>query len=322
MDLLHHVLESLQVRDASLALFGLQRQWGFDRAPMPADMMVALTPITGRCLIRLPDERRVSLEAGDTGLVLGGAFSFQSDESAPLAPFLDSWALRQLPPLGARVERGAPDHFQWPEPDSRGTDEGTQRLLAVAMLVEDVARSPVLAMLPPLIRVTRAQCPLDWPSMLRAFVETELAQPQPGYKVAALHLATLFFVTLLRSHVLHASEQQAGWMRGMADRAVGHALALMHGRFTEPWTLATLSSACAMSRTNFAQRFHRLVGHTPIEYLTAVRMQAAARKLRNGEPIGTVCDAVGYGSPWAFRRAFQRRWGRTPADYAHVMRAG
>lgn len=320
MDLLHYVLESLKVHDSSLALFHLRRPWGFQRAPMLADMTVAFTPVTGRCLLRMGDGRQAALEPGDTGLILGGNFSFQSAEDASLQPFVESWSLQQQPAMGPRVGRTAPDHFRWPICARDGVDEEveTDRLLAVAMLVDDVARSPVLGMLPSLLVVRRDQLTIDWPLVLQQFIESELAQPQPGYKAAAQHLSTLFFVTLLRTHVLQAGVQHAGWMRGMTDRAVGRALALMHAEFSEPWTLSTLSRACGMSRTNFAQRFNRLVGRTPMEYLTAVRMQAAAQLLKNGKPISSVCDAVGYGSPWAFRRAFFRQRGQTPSEYVNA----
>lgn len=317
MDLLHHVLESLKVHDSSLSVFELQRPWGFHRAVMQGDMAAMFSPLQGRCLLTLPDGQREWLAPGDVGLVLGGAFDFQSGEQAALLPFLPSWLEQQLPPLGRRIERGGPDPFRWPlRLDGFSPDTPVDRLLAMALLIEDVAHSPVLAMLPRLIVLRRDQHDaMDWPAVLQRFVEAEQQQPQPGYNTAARHLANLLFVALLRRHVVLAGADRAGWMRGMGDSAIGQALALMHARFAEPWTLVSLAAACGLSRTVFAQRFHTLVGRPPMDYLTAVRMQAAAQRLLAGGTVAAAGEAVGYASAWAFRRAFTRQWGVGPTDY-------
>lgn len=318
MDLLHHALASLKVTDSSIGVFHLQRPWRFHRAVMPPGMMAMFSPARGRCLLCLPDGRAQWLAEGDVGLVLGGAFDFCSEEDAAATPFLSSWLEQQLPPMGRRVERTGPDTFRWPlrlDP-AQASGPDVDRLLAVALLIEEAAHSPVLGMLPPLIVLRRQHDEaMDWCALLQRFIEDEQHRPHAGYNTAARHLANLVFVTLLRRHVAQAQADRAGWMRGMTDAAIGHALALMHARLDEPWTVAALSAASGLSRTTFAQRFHALVGQPPMDYLTALRMQAAAQRLLQGEAVGAVVQAAGYASPWAFRRAFVRHWGASPSAY-------
>jgi AraC-like DNA-binding protein len=316
MDLLHHVLESLRVQDSSFCALELQRPWGFHRDAMQRDMAVMFLPLQGRCLLRMSDGQQAWLMPGDVGLVLSGAFDFQSEERVPLVPFVPTWVEQQQPPLGRTLERDGPDRFRWPPLLPQGGDMPVDRLLGIAFLVEDIARSPVLAMLPRLIVLRRdQQGPMDWCAVLQRFVEFEGHSPQPGYNTEARHLANLAFVGLLRRHVLRAGADRAGWMRGMGDPAVGQALALMHARFAEPWTLVSLAAACGLSRSTLAERFHLLVGRPPMDYLGAVRMQAAAQQLLEGNTVAAVGEAVGYASPWAFRRAFTRQWGVGPSDY-------
>jgi AraC-like DNA-binding protein len=76
-----------------------------------------------------------------------------------------------------------------------------------------------------------------------------------------------------------------------------------------------------MSRSAFAARFTTVVGETPMQYLTAWRVQKAASMLRAGaHGIAEVAANVGYESEAAFNKAFKRSLGVAPGAYRRAAR--
>jgi AraC-like DNA-binding protein len=96
----------------------------------------------------------------------------------------------------------------------------------------------------------------------------------------------------------------------------------MHAEPRRDWTLDTLSAEVACSRATFARRFRELVGESPLVYLTRLRMDVAARLLRESDqPLAAVAERVGYASEFAFNRTFHRVRGVPPGRYREVARA-
>jgi AraC-like DNA-binding protein len=94
----------------------------------------------------------------------------------------------------------------------------------------------------------------------------------------------------------------------MADNRLATALRAMTADPARQWRVDTLAREAALSRTLFATRFKLLLGTTPLEYLTALRVQLAAT-IREESPERTLHDiaqSVGYADESALRRA-QRR---------------
>ena len=194
-------------------------------------------------------------------------------------------------------------------------------LMVAVLLVEDVTQSPVLAVLPRLMVLRRDVLePGSCIAPVVSFVQAELARPLPGYQVLSRQFAHLLLTALLRTHVLNSGIDAPHWMRGLADAEIGQALTLMHTRHGEAWDLPTLARACGLSRSGFAQRFRRLVGSPPMDYLASVRLHAAAQRLVAGEPVARVAERVGYRSEWAFRQAFVKQFGQTPLRYGKLLR--
>jgi transcriptional regulator GlxA family with amidase domain len=107
--------------------------------------------------------------------------------------------------------------------------------------------------------------------------------------------------------------QSTGWLAGLRDRHVGAALRLMHGRPAETWTIDALAREVGLSRSVFAERFATLMGAPPMHYLSAWRLQLAARLLeRPGTSIAQAAAEVGYESEAAFNRAFKKQVGAPP----------
>ncbi len=167
--------------------------------------------------------------------------------------------------------------------------------------------------------VVRLQAP-DARDALRTAIEQmmgELNQARPGAEAIVEHLAHIALIKALRLHLSEMAEERTGWLFALADPRIGAAIAAMHAEPSRAWTVVTLASVAAMSRTVFAVRFRQAVGVPPMNYLTRLRMLIAIRLLSEpGARIAAVGRAIGYDSESAFSTAFRRAMGSAPRRYA------
>jgi AraC-like DNA-binding protein len=176
---------------------------------------------------------------------------------------------------------------------------------------------PLLDSLPDLIVVPSDQV---W---LRGVVEAahaEIGNDLPGTEVMINRLSDIVLVSALRNYWLALPEGEVGWLAGLHDPQIRHALALLHRSPDRRWTVQSLAAEVGLSRATLFQRFSRLVGEPPAQYLTKWRVRRGAQLLVDGMPLTDVASAVGYNSTQAFTRAFKRLMGATPAAYARSAR--
>lgn len=181
--------------------------------------------------------------------------------------------------------------------------------------------SALVDSLPPLIHVKSdgGRVPPGWAQWLDAtlqFLAAESAQAQPGAETVVSRLSDILFIQALRAHIASLPDCSRGWLRALKDPPMAAALRRMHEHAEQPWTVEALASHAAMSRSAFAERFTRLVGETPLGYLTRWRMQKAARLMLDGDAtLGAIARAVGYETESAFGKAFRRQMGASPGEY-------
>lgn len=133
-------------------------------------------------------------------------------------------------------------------------------------------------------------------------------------------LIELMLIQLFRQ-LMNDGAISTGMMAGLADLRLARAMTLMHDQPARPWSVAELASAASMSRASFSARFHKVVGSTPANYLAGWRVSLAQKRLREGRPIALIADEVGYESPSALARAFRRKVGASPREWAQHMGA-
>jgi transcriptional regulator GlxA family with amidase domain len=108
-------------------------------------------------------------------------------------------------------------------------------------------------------------------------------------------------------------------VRGLADPRLATALRRIHEHPAEAWTVVRMAHEAALSRSAFFERFSRVVGVAPMEYLLTWRMALARQLLRRENAgVASVAEQVGYGSASAFSVAFARHVGQPPARYARA----
>jgi AraC-like DNA-binding protein len=132
----------------------------------------------------------------------------------------------------------------------------------------------------------------------------------------ARRLADLLLVEMLRSFLSSSPADAVGWLRAMSDQRIGLAVRCVHANPGKPWTLARLAKECRMSRSAFAAEFRRLVGETPLNYVTGWRMHLAAERLVKEErSISVLAEDLGYTSSISFTKAFRRWFGESPGQF-------
>ena len=140
--------------------------------------------------------------------------------------------------------------------------------------------NPVLTSLPRQMHLTGVAS--GWLSEFPQQVIAESRAGRVGSETMLTRMAELMFVEVVRRHVEGMTAERTGWLAGLRDAVVGPAITQLHARPAHAWTLDELARTIASSRSVLAERFSRLVGVAPMQYLTRWRLQLAAERLTRG----------------------------------------
>lgn len=270
--------------------------------------------VEGQGLASVPGTEPVTFGSGDI-IVFPHADAYAM-RSAPGVPpeldpaqtigFFEALAAGQLP---FTVEEG-------------GGNDPVTRVICGFLGCDAGPFNPLLDNLPRLLHIRRDGNEDGLLENLIGLTLAEARNRRVGGESIRLRLSELMFVEVLRRHLESLAVEETGWFSGLKDRAVGRALSLLHGRPAEPWTLEALAREAGLSRTVLAERFTKLVGQPPIQYLARWRVQLAARALSDGNAkVAAVGAQVGYASEAAFSRAFKKIAGMSPAAWRRQLRA-
>ncbi len=139
-----------------------------------------------------------------------------------------------------------------------------------------------------------------------------------GRQLVQNKLADSLFTMAVCEYVRRA-EHPRGLLAALTDARLSRALAAVHARPGEDWTIQSMAQRANMSRTAFAELFTATVGLPPIQYLAHWRATEARRLLKNRRfSVAAVAEMLGYRSEAAFRRFFKRVEGVGPGK----VRAG
>jgi AraC-like DNA-binding protein len=102
------------------------------------------------------------------------------------------------------------------------------------------------------------------------------------------------------------------------ERIAGDLRDLLDAHLTRGVTLADASAALHAHPSHLVRTFTRAFGLPPHRYLTGRRVEAARRRLLDGEPIADVAAAVGFHDQAHLHRHFVRLVGTTPAAFRRL----
>ena len=301
MDVLADILTAMRVGRPVSALTESHAPWGlrFDHV-MGAAFHVVLQ---GTCWLSPIDGSGFApVELGPGDVVLLGRGAPHALVSTTGVPLTDFTPTRDAP--------GAPfGRLVLPGPGARST------IVCGAYRLSRSRPHPLLRDLPEVVHLSAL--PGRHPG-LRALVDLlglELRTAPPGAAAVTPSLVDALLVYLLRAW-LQDSADTTSWSTALADPTTARVLAAVHAEPARTWTVEQLAAVAGLSRAAFARRFATLVGEPPLTYLTRWRMTTAARLLRDTDKtLAQVASAVGYGSAFAFAKAFRREYATTPGNF-------
>ena len=183
-------------------------------------------------------------------------------------------------------------------------------------------RLPLIDELPPLIHLAHADPERrSWLDAVAEAIMAEAAADAPGGALVINRLAEVLFVHILRRHIAE-TDIPYGHLAALKDRRLARALDQLHASADQLLSLSDLARTAGMSRSAFADKFRRVVGMTPMRYLTDWRMLKARALLETGElSIAEASAQVGYASEAAFARAFKKQFGVPPGKIRRNLTA-
>jgi AraC-like DNA-binding protein len=294
-DPLGEALHFLRMNGAFYCRSELTAPWGLTMPAMPGYVWFHVAASGGFRLEAEGAEPR-SLAAGDLALVPHGeGHVLRSEAGAPAPGILDL----DRETISERYEILR-----------HGGGGDAAMLICGAVRFDHPAARQLVQSLPPILHVERAGA---WMQGTLRLMAAEASELRPGGEAVITRLGDILVIQAIRDWLERDPAARDGWLGALQDRQIGRALTLVHRDPARDWTVASLASEVAMSRSAFAARFTELVGEPAMTYVARWRMHLALDALREeGATVGELADRLGYRSEAAFSRAFKRIVGIPP----------
>jgi AraC-like DNA-binding protein len=327
-DPLSDVLRSVRLRGAVFYYVSFNGEWAAETPPSPL-LAGALMPgaehvlayhlmargegwaaADGQAPVRLSPGDIVMFPRGD-GHVLSSApgMRAQADQS--------DWRFvtRNDPkPIAVAYHRGVL------RPGLPGPAEDARCVVVCGFVACDMKPfNPLIHALPPQLHLRAGEL-APWTVQLLDQAVAESRDRRAGSAAVLERASEFVFVDAARRYLDSLPAGSAGWLGALRDRHVGQAIALLHERPAEDWSVDELGRRVGLSRSALHERFVQLTGQAPMQYLTNWRMQLGAGLLRQGHvKVAAIAQEVGYDSEAAFARAFKRLVGQPPAAWRRAQ---
>ncbi len=203
-----------------------------------------------------------------------------------------------------------------------GDSEPTMRMLGGYFQFDRANAELVARLLPPAILIRRGEPGASRLGRIVELIAEEAGEHNRCRDLILEHLVEVLLIEAWRFETEHASVEQ-GLLGGLADPALAGVLRAIHADLAGQWTVEKLARTAGMSRAVFADRFARVVGIPPMQYVTEWRVARAKELLLGERPaLSAIAGKVGYSSASAFSAAFARVVGCSPAQFAKLGEHG
>jgi AraC-like DNA-binding protein len=297
-DRLSEVLQDFRLTANSYGRCELKRPWGISFPPQPEARFHFV--VSGGCWLRPPKRGWQELSAGDVVLLPRGAgHALASDARGALHP-LEQMPLEEIGERTYALRAG-------------GSGAATV-LVCCSVGFGQPAAHPLLELMPPMLLLRGGAVADPVLPLLLDAMAAEVLERRIGAATVMARLADVVILRVIRAWVEARTDDTEGWLAAMRDERIGRALAAIHQKPGEPWSVESLAAVAGVSRSIFSERFAKLVGMPPARYVARWRMHVASGWLENERAsVAQVATRLGYESEAAFSRAFKRFVGVPPS---------
>ena len=302
MDALSKIFDDIHLNKSEYIYLKPQGDWAYSYQEQ--DAMIGYVVLVGNMTIQLNPHTQLQVEAGDLVLIPSGQnHSCHSNNKSNLIKALNITEL---------FDQKRQETIEF------GSSSGEPALiLAIRCHIDTIMARPLLNALPNYIHIhhiTGSTAP-EWLQIGLHFLAVEAYQIRPGRDKILDHLVSILFIECVRDYIAQLQDSN-NWLRALAHTELANALAAIHGKPEQAWTVESLAEQCCMSRSKFATLFSNIVGETPLAYLQQYRFRLASQHLREGQlSIQQIAHRVGYSSETAFSQTFKRLFDLTPSQY-------
>lgn len=197
--------------------------------------------------------------------------------------------------------------------------EPSVSLLGGYFAFDPINASILVDLLPKMLHIRATDPAIDSVAPIVELIKRETHEERAGQALVLTRLIEILLVEALRS--APADLQTTGLLAGLRDPQLATALCSIHTHTAHLWTLVTLARQARMSRSSFAERFARVIGMTPLNYLLQWRIAVAKNMLAHEQmSVAETALAIGYESASGFSTAFSRETGQSPKEFIAAHR--
>lgn len=303
MDALSKIFDDIHLEKSEYLYLNVFHPGGFDYQHEP--FMLAYILLQGQAQLKFMNGDRLELQQGDLVLLPAGSAHHVScpnnvdfSEHSTINTYFNS-------------------HAQQCVDLNRENSTEHSFILAIRSSLDIQMAKPLLSALPKYLHIQHilGDTAPEWLQVGLQFLALETQQLRPGRDKILDHLVSILLIECVRDYILNL-ENASSWLNALSHPELSNALAAIHGKPEQSWTVESLAEQCHMSRSKFAQLFTQIVGEPPLAYLQQHRLRLAAQYLRNsGFGIQQIAYLVGYSSETAFSQSFKKQFEQTPTQY-------